>query len=77
MRVVKAYTYKFRINGLPINYHAQAVQPPRIKRVREDMGEAPSQVLQDSLRRSASFSNFQARSNANFCANPQYAPHDP
>jgi hypothetical protein len=77
MRVVKAYTYKFRINGLPITYHAQAVQPPRIKRVREDMSEVHSKFLQDSLRRSASFSNFQARSNARFSANPQYAPHDP
>src|SRR6266508_3267635 len=74
MRVVKAYKYKFRINGLPINYHAQAVQLPQIKRVLKDMGEVHSQVLQDTLRRSASFSNVQAQSNAHFCANPQHAP---
>jgi hypothetical protein len=77
MWIVKAYKYKFRINGLPINYHAQAVQLPQIKRVREDIGEVYGQVLQNTLRRSASFSNVQARSNAHFCANPQHAPHGP
>src|SRR5215510_9368585 len=41
----------YRINGLSINYHAQAVQLPQIKQVREDLGEVHSQVLQDSLRR--------------------------
>ncbi|HEU0184501.1 MAG TPA: transposase [Blastocatellia bacterium] len=41
----------YRINGLSINYHAQAVQLPQIKQVREDVGELHSQVLQDALRR--------------------------
>ncbi|HEX5082459.1 MAG TPA: transposase [Blastocatellia bacterium] len=41
----------YQINGLSINYHAQAVQLPQIKRAREDVGEVHSQVLQDALRR--------------------------
>lgn len=41
----------YQINGLSINYHAQAVQLPQIKQVREDVGEVYSQVLQDTLRR--------------------------
>jgi putative transposase len=41
----------YQINGLSINYHAQAVQLPQIKQVREDVGEVHSQVLQDTLRR--------------------------
>src|SRR5262245_2663479 len=41
----------YRTNGLSIGYHAQAVQLPQIKQVREDVGEVHSQVLQDTLRR--------------------------
>jgi putative transposase len=41
----------YRINGLSINYHAQAIQLPQIKQVRKDVGEVHSQVLQDTLRR--------------------------
>ena len=41
----------YRINGLSINYHSQALQLPQIKQVREDVGEVHSQVLQDTLRR--------------------------
>jgi putative transposase len=41
----------YQINGLSINYHAQAVQLPQIKQVRQDVGEVHSQVLQDALRR--------------------------
>ncbi|HEU0185599.1 MAG TPA: transposase [Blastocatellia bacterium] len=41
----------YRINGLSINYHAQAIQLPQIKQVRKDVGEVHSQVLQDALRR--------------------------
>src|SRR5262245_64533663 len=49
----------YRINGLSINYHAQALQLPQIKQVREDVGEVHSQVLQDTLRRvDKSFDDF-------------------
>ena len=41
----------YQINGLSINYHAQALQLPQIKRVRSDVGEVHSQVLQEILRR--------------------------
>jgi putative transposase len=41
----------YKINGLSINYHAQAIQLPPIKKVREDVGAVYSQVLQDTLRR--------------------------
>jgi transposase len=41
----------YRIDGLSINYYAQALQLPQIKLVREDVGEVHSQVLQDTLRR--------------------------
>jgi putative transposase len=41
----------YRINGLSINYHAQAIQLPQIKQLREDVGKIHSQVLQDALRR--------------------------
>src|SRR5215468_9901369 len=41
----------YRINGISINYNAQAIQLPQIKRVREDVGEVHSQILQDALRR--------------------------
>jgi putative transposase len=41
----------YRINGVSINYQAQAVQLPLIKQVRKDVGEVHSQVLQDALRR--------------------------
>jgi putative transposase len=41
----------YQINRISINYHAQAVQLPQIKQIREDVGEVHSQVLQDALRR--------------------------
>jgi len=41
----------YQINGISINYHAQAVQLPQIKQIRKDVGEVHSQVLQDTLRR--------------------------
>src|SRR4030095_11840918 len=41
----------YKVNGLSINYHAQAVQLPQIKQVREDVSEVHSQVLQDTPRR--------------------------
>ena len=41
----------YRINGLSINYHAQAIQLPQIKQARKDVGQIYSQVLQDVLRR--------------------------
>src|SRR5262245_1083169 len=41
----------YQINGVSINYHAQAIQLPQIKQVREDVGAVYSQVLQDTLRR--------------------------
>ena len=41
----------YKINGLSSNYHAQAVQLPQIKQIREDVGAVYSQVLQDTLRR--------------------------
>jgi putative transposase len=41
----------YQINGVSINYHAQAIQLPQIKQVREDVGAVYSQILQDTLRR--------------------------
>jgi putative transposase len=41
----------YQINGLSINYHAQAVQLPQIKQIREDLDAVYSQVLQETLRR--------------------------
>ena len=41
----------YRINGISIDYHAQAVQLPQIKQIRQDVGGVHSQVLQDTLRR--------------------------
>lgn len=41
----------YQNNGVSVNYHAQAVQLPQIKRDRADVGEVYSQVLQDVLRR--------------------------
>ncbi len=41
----------YQISGLSINYHAQAVQLPQIKRIREDVSQVHSQVLQETLRR--------------------------
>ena len=41
----------YKINGISINYHAQAIQLPQIKRIRKDLGGVYSQVLQDVLRR--------------------------
>lgn len=41
----------YRINGLSINYHAQAIQLPQIKQARADVNEVYSQILQDTLRR--------------------------
>jgi putative transposase len=41
----------YKINGLSINYHAQAIQLPEIKKTRQDLTQVHSQVLQDTLRR--------------------------
>jgi putative transposase len=41
----------YKVNGISINYHAQAIQLPQIKRIRKDLGGVYSQVLQDVLRR--------------------------
>jgi putative transposase len=41
----------YQIKGVSINYHAQAIQLPEIKEIREDVGGVYSQVLQDVLRR--------------------------
>jgi putative transposase len=41
----------YQINFVSINYHAQAIQLPEIKEIREDVGGVYSQVLQDVLRR--------------------------
>jgi putative transposase len=41
----------YQINRLSINYHAQAIQLPPIKEIREDVGAVHSQILQDTLRR--------------------------
>src|SRR5215475_7268415 len=41
----------YQINGISIKYHAQAIQLPQIKQIRNDVGEVHSQVLQDTLRR--------------------------
>ncbi|MGH9839565.1 MAG: RNA-guided endonuclease InsQ/TnpB family protein [Blastocatellia bacterium] len=51
------------MNGVSINYHAQAIQLPRIKPIREDVDAVYSQVLQDVLRRiSKTFDAFFRRS---------------
>lgn len=39
------------INQISINYHAQAVQLPQIKAIREDFAAVNAQVFQDTLRR--------------------------
>src|SRR5262247_62306 len=41
----------WKINQISINYHAQAVQLPPIKAIREDFAAVNAQVLQDTLRR--------------------------
>ena len=41
----------YKINGLSVNYHAQAMQLPAVKTMREDVAEVNAQVLQDTLRR--------------------------
>jgi putative transposase len=52
-----------KMNGISLNYHAQAVQLPAIKKDRHDLSAIHSQVLQDVLRRSdKAFDNFFRRS---------------
>ncbi len=41
----------WQMNGISINYHAQAIQLPQIKPIREDVDAVYSQVLQDVLRK--------------------------
>lgn len=41
----------YKINGLSVNYHAQAMQLPAVKTMREDVAEVNAQVLQDTLRK--------------------------
>src|SRR5262245_3685463 len=41
----------WKIKQISINYHAQAVQLPPIKAIREDFAAVNAQVLQDTLRR--------------------------
>jgi putative transposase len=41
----------YQINGVSLNYHAQAIQLPEIKEIRGEVGGVYSQVLQDVLRR--------------------------
>lgn len=41
----------WKTNRVSINYHAQAVQLPQIKNIREDVARVNAQVLQDTLRR--------------------------
>src|SRR5262252_2434008 len=41
----------YQVNGISIKYHAQAIQLPQIKQIRQDVGGVHSQVLQDTLRR--------------------------
>jgi putative transposase len=41
----------YKIAGKSINYHAQAIQLPEIKKVRDDVKGVHSQVLQDVLKR--------------------------
>jgi len=41
----------WQMNQIPINYHAQAIQLPQIKLMREDVDAVYSQVLQDVLRK--------------------------
>ena len=66
----------YQINRLSINYHAQAVQLPQIKQVREDVGEVHSQVLQDTLRRvDKTFGAFFRRCrNGDSCGYPRFKP---
>jgi len=66
----------YQINRLSINYHAQAVQLPQIKQVREDVGEVHSQVLQDALRRvDKTFGAFFRRcQNGDSCGYPIFKP---
>jgi len=66
----------YQINRLSINYHAQAVQLPQIKQVREDVGEVHSQVLQDTLRRvDKTFGAFFRRcQNGDSCGYPRFKP---
>jgi putative transposase len=41
----------YKVSNTSINYHAQAIQLPEIKTVRDDMRGIHSQVLQDTLKR--------------------------
>jgi len=36
----------YQINGLSINYHAQTVQLPQIKQIRQDLGEVGSRRIE-------------------------------
>jgi putative transposase len=61
----------YKMNGLSVNYHAQAVQLPKIKDIREDIARINAQVLQDTLRRlSKAFDAFFRRVKAG--ENPGY-----
>jgi putative transposase len=52
----------YQQRGVSVNYHAQAVQLPDIKRVRPDVATVHSQVLQDVLTRlQRAFENFFCR----------------
>jgi putative transposase len=49
----------YKISGVSLNYHSQAVQLPAIKEIRPEIAYVYSQVLQDALRRSdKAFDNF-------------------
>jgi len=41
----------YKINGISLNYHSQAIQLPVIKTIREDVAEVNAQVLQHTLRK--------------------------
>jgi transposase len=67
----------YRINGISINYHAQAIQLPEIKRIRKDLGGVYSQVLQDVLRRvEKTFADFFRRvKEGKTPGYPRFKPH--
>jgi putative transposase len=49
----------YKLNGIFINFHNQAIQLPALKKIRKDARDVHSQVLQDTLRRlSRAFDNF-------------------
>jgi hypothetical protein len=45
------HPFHYLINILSFSYHAQSVQFPHIKQIREDRGEVHSRVFQDTLHR--------------------------